>query len=76
MRKLEFIGNVQTDSTAELIIPGRADLFLAPNDWPAQLSPGTLTIQVNDDGMPESIAGIGDGEGLKGSMRGNSDLRW
>ena len=64
MRKLEFIGKVQADSTPERTIPGRDALFLAPDDWPTQLAPGTLTIKVNDDGFPEGFKEIGDGEGL------------
>jgi hypothetical protein len=65
MRKLEFIGTVQADTTPELIIPGRADLFLAPEDWPTQLAPGTLNIQINDDGFPARLAEIGTGDGLR-----------
>src|SRR5260370_18677487 len=64
MRKLEFIGTVQAN-TQEMVIPGRDDLFLAPKDWPMQLAPGTLNIQVNDDGFPEGFEEIGKGDGLK-----------
>lgn len=38
MRKLEFIGSVQANKQ-DLVIPGRDDLFLKPNDWPNQLAP-------------------------------------
>jgi hypothetical protein len=70
MRKLEFIGKVQADATPELIIPGRDDLFLKPDDWPSQLAP---TVSVEVVTFPESLTGIDDGEGLarldKGKFR-------
>jgi hypothetical protein len=62
MRKLEFTGTVQADATPELIIPGRDDLFLKPDDWPSQLAPGFVTIEVST--FPEGFAEIGEGEGL------------
>ncbi len=62
MRKLEFIGTIQTDSSPDLIIPGRDDLFLKPDDWPTHLAQGTVNIEINS--FPEEFAEIGDGEGL------------
>jgi hypothetical protein len=62
MRKLEFIGKVQDDATPELIIPGRDELFLKPEDWPTQLAPGTVNIKISS--FPEGFAEIGEGEGL------------
>jgi hypothetical protein len=62
MQKLEFIGTVQADTTPELIIPGRDDLFLKPDDWPSRLAPGFVTIEVSS--FPEQLAEIGEGEGL------------
>jgi hypothetical protein len=47
MRKLEFTGTVRPKKTQEIVLPGRDDLFLKPADWPAQLAPGTLTVEVN-----------------------------
>lgn len=71
MRKLEFIGTVQTDTAPQLTIPGRDELFLKPDDWPTQLAPGTVTIEVNT--FPEGLTEIGEGEGLarldKGKFR-------
>jgi hypothetical protein len=46
MRKLEFIGTVQANASPELTIPGRDDLFLKPEDWPKQLAPGTVAIEI------------------------------
>ena len=37
---------------------------MAPADWPTQLSPGTLTIKIPDDGFPEGFEQIGNGDGL------------
>lgn len=61
MQKLEFIGKVQADSAPQLIIPGRDDLFLKPDDWPTQLAP-VVTIDVST--FPEGLNEIGEGEGL------------
>ena len=47
MRKLEFTGTVRLNQAQEIILPGRGNLFLKPADWPAQLAPGTLTVEVN-----------------------------
>lgn len=68
MRKLEFIGTVRSNEgrfSQEVVIPGRDDLFLALEDWPTQIAPGTLNIQISDDAFPKSIAEIGTGDGLK-----------
>jgi|GEM_PF-428910 len=68
MRKLEFIGTVRSNEgrfSQKIVIPGRDDLFLAPKDWPMRLSPGTVNIQVNDDGFPEGFDEIVKGVGLK-----------
>jgi len=62
LRKLEFIGNVQADTAPQLIIPGRDDLFLKPDDWPSHLAPGFVAIEVSK--FPENFAEIGEGEGL------------
>jgi hypothetical protein len=70
MRKLEFTGTVQADTAPQLIIPGRDELFLKPEDWPTQLAP-TVTVEVST--LPEGLAETGDGEGLarldKGTFR-------
>jgi hypothetical protein len=70
MRKLDFIGTVQPIATPELIIPGRDDLFLKPDDWPTQLAPA-ISIEVGT--FPEGLNEIGEGEGLakldKGAFR-------
>jgi hypothetical protein len=70
MRKLDFIGTVQSNTTPELIIPGRDDLFLKPDDWPTQLAP-LVNIEIGT--FPEGLAEIGEGEGLarldKGKLR-------
>jgi hypothetical protein len=62
MRKLEFIGTVQAKKQ-ELVIPGRDDLFLKPEDWPRQLAPGLLNVHIN--GFPEGFDEIGKGDGLQ-----------
>ena len=62
MRKLEFIGKIRTDSSPDLIIPGRDDLFLKPDDWPTHLAPGTVNIEISS--FPEEFAEVGEGEGL------------
>jgi hypothetical protein len=52
MQKLEFTGKVQADASPRLVIPGRDELFLKPDDWPTHLAPGTLRIQVSSsDGL-------------------------
>lgn len=70
MRKLEFVGKVQANVAPQLIIPGRDDLFLKPDDWPTQLAP-TVTVEVST--FPEGLTEIGEGEGLarldKGKFR-------
>jgi hypothetical protein len=58
---LEFSGTVQANDR-ELVFPGRDDLFLKPDDWPMQLAPGIVNIEVNT--FPEGFAEIGEGEGL------------
>lgn len=62
MRKLEFVGKIQTNTSTDLIIPGRDELFLKPDDWPTHLAPGTVNIEISS--FPEGFAEIGDGEGL------------
>jgi hypothetical protein len=67
MRKLVFIGRVRTGNgrfAQDMVIPGRDNLFLKPDDWPRQLAPGTLNVLVNDDGFPAGFDEIGKGEGL------------
>ena len=74
MRKLEFIGTMQTGRCRfahEMVIPGRDSLFLKPDDWPRQLAPGTLNILVNDDGFPVGFEEIGKSEGLTKLDEGN-----
>jgi hypothetical protein len=66
MRTLEFIGTVresQDNSSQEIVVLGRDELIIAPTDWPQQLAPGSLHIEVN--AFPEGFATIGEGEGLK-----------
>ena len=46
MGKLEFIRTVQANKH-ELVIPDRDDLFLKPEDWPRQLAPGILNVEVS-----------------------------
>jgi hypothetical protein len=48
-------------NTQEMVIPGRNDLFLKPEDWPAQLA-RTVNIEVGT--FPDAITEIGEGEGL------------
>ena len=59
MRKLDFIGMVQANATPELIIPGRDELFLKPDDWPSHLAPGFVTIEVST--FHEGFGGEGEG---------------
>jgi hypothetical protein len=47
MQKHRFTGTVRPKKTQEIVLPGRDDLFLKAADWPAQLAPGTLTVEVN-----------------------------
>jgi hypothetical protein len=63
MRKLEFTGKVQADATPQLVIPGRDELFLKPDDWPTQLARGTLRMQV--DANPEGVEGVSSSDSLK-----------
>ena len=45
---LHFRGTI-TDGTgrfSQLVIPGPADVFDAPVDWPAMLTPGTLSVRI------------------------------
>ncbi len=45
MRKLDFVGTVQAISLG-IVIPGRDALIVKPADWPKQLPPGILSIEV------------------------------
>jgi hypothetical protein len=68
MRKLEFIGTVRSNGDGiceKITLPGRDELIVAMADWPTKLAPGTLSIQVNKDGFPESFEEIGQSVGLK-----------
>jgi hypothetical protein len=68
MRNLEFIGIVRSNSgqfSQDLVFPGRDDLIVAPEDWPMQLAPGTLNIQIDDDGFPQGHEEFGKSNGLK-----------
>ena len=74
MRKLEFIGTVQTGRCRfahEMVIPGQDSLFLKPDYWPRRLAPGTLNIKLNDGGFPPGFDDIGKGEGLTKLDEGN-----
>ena len=73
MRKLEFIGTVQAKKL-ELVIPGRDELFLKPDDWPTQIFPDIVSIEIT--GFPEGFEKIDEGEGLERLDRGSSDRRW
>ena len=61
MRKLDFQGMVQA-STEGIVLPGRDDLFLKPEDWPKQLAQGILNIEISS--FPEKFEDIGKGDGL------------
>jgi hypothetical protein len=71
MRKLDFTGIVRGNQgkvADDMRIPGRDELFLKPADWPIQLAPGTLSIEINN--FPEGLAEIGEGEGLEKLVAG------
>lgn len=55
-------GNEGTFSQ-KMVVPGRGELFVAPEDWPDRLVPGTLNIEIDD--FPKDLDGIGEGDGLK-----------
>jgi hypothetical protein len=64
MRKLEFVGTVQTGRCRfahEMVIPGQDNLFMKPDDWPRQVAPGTLNILVNGNGFPAGFDDTGKG---------------
>lgn len=66
MRTLEFFGTVRGDKgtfSQEMVIPGRDDLIVVPEDWPDRLVPGTLNIEIDD--FPKDFDGIGEGDGLQ-----------
>jgi hypothetical protein len=62
MRKLELQGTVQAGGPG-LVLPGRDELTLKPDDWPVRLTPGVLHVGI--DGFPEGFDEIGEGDGLK-----------
>jgi hypothetical protein len=73
MRTLEFMGILRRDkdnSSQEIVVPGREELIIAPTDWPKQLAPGSLKIEVR--AFPEGFANIGEGDGMKRLDAGNS----
>ena len=45
---LHFRGTISdgTGRFSQLVIPGPADVFDAPVDWPAMLTPGTLSVRI------------------------------
>ena len=58
MQILVFTGKVisnQGKFSQEMVIPGQDELILVPDDWPMELAPGTLNIQINDDGFPKGF---------------------
>ena len=66
MRTLEFIGTVRSNNgkfSREMVLPGRHELIVAPDDWPDRLVPGTLNIEIDD--FPEGLDDVGEGDGLK-----------
>lgn len=66
MRTLEFFGTVRSNKaqfSQEMVIPGRDQLIVVPEDWPNQLAPGTLNIEIDD--FPKDFEGIGEGDGLQ-----------
>ena len=68
LRKLEFTGAVRSNQGAfsrEMVIPGRKNLVLPPEDWPVRLVPGTLNIAIHDGGFPIDFDQLGPGEGLR-----------
>jgi hypothetical protein len=68
MRKLEFIGKVRSNKgrfAKEMVIPGRENLLVVPPDWPTQLAPGTLNVEIDSNGFPNGFDEIGDGDGLR-----------
>jgi hypothetical protein len=67
MRELEFIGTVRSHTSGSsrgITVPGREELLVAPADWPTQLAPGTLNIEIQSDGLPEALEAIGQDDGL------------
>jgi hypothetical protein len=68
MRELEFTGTVRSHtggSSRGITLPGRDELVVAPADWPRQLAPGILNIEIQGDEFPEELEAIGKGEGLR-----------
>lgn len=66
MRTLEFIGTVRSNKgkfSQEMVIPGRDQLIVVPEDWPNRLEQGTLNIEIDD--FPNDFDGIGEGDGLQ-----------
>jgi hypothetical protein len=66
MRKLEFVGTVRTNTdhfSKTMTLPGRDDLLVVPSDWPMELVPGTLNVEIHD--FPEGFDEIGEGDGLE-----------
>jgi hypothetical protein len=63
MRRLEFIGTVKDQVASEMVIPGRDNLFLKPDDWPTELAPGILSIEIGR--FTEAFNEIDKSEGLE-----------
>ncbi len=67
MREFIFSGTVRSNSGRfhkEMIVPGRGGLPAPPQDWPKELAPGTLHIEISADGWPAALSDCGTGDGL------------
>jgi hypothetical protein len=65
-RKLEFIGTVRTNTdhfAKTMTLPGRDELLVVTFEWPTQLVPGTLNVEI--DRFAEGFDEIGEGDGLQ-----------
>lgn len=59
MRQLDFIGSIQANAdhfSKRMVLPGRDELIVAPEDWPIRLVPGTLNIGLDDE-LPKGFDG-------------------
>jgi hypothetical protein len=51
---LNFVGRIRdgVSKFSGLILPGKGDITVAIRDWPTELAPGSLNVQVESDGFP------------------------
>ena len=64
---IEFKGKIVSGcgKHSYLVIPGKGQLLIAPDDWPTFLFPGSLNVEISREELPKDLEKLGPGSFIK-----------